>query len=83
MKEVILAWSFFQYHLSLVWIRSDNDFSGAGATWYSNMSTVTQTSLKKRLTSRQHNGINHHTHNFLFWFIFIVGFKSTLIYRAN
>ena len=53
MKEVILAWSFFQYHLSSVWIRSENDFSGAGATWYSNMSTVTQTYVsEKRLTLR-------------------------------
>ena len=51
MKEVILALSFFQYHLSSVWIRSENDFSGAGATWYSNMSTVTQTYVSEKKTN--------------------------------
>ena len=51
MKEVVLAWSFFQYHLSSVWIRSENDFSGAGATWYSNMSTVTQTYVSEKRTN--------------------------------
>ena len=48
---IVLAWSFFQYHLSSVWIRSENDFSGAGATWYSNMGRVTQTCVSEKRTN--------------------------------
>ena len=61
MKEVVLAWSFFQYHLSSVWIRSENDFSGAGATWYSNMSTVTQTYVSEKRTNNAMELTSIHT----------------------